>query len=96
MTAGADYYAVEGVTEQGLMVSCITNDTYCALYNMECGQMYNISISASNHVCQDMSTSTEPVMIKTGEKKLITLLTLVNFCLFCYLFVYVCVFYCAE
>ncbi|XP_067454263.1 serine-rich adhesin for platelets [Thunnus thynnus] len=64
-TAGADYYTVEGVTEQGLMVSCTTNDTYCALYNMKCGQMYNISVSAHNHVCQDVSISTDSLMIKT-------------------------------
>lgn len=68
MTPGADYYTVEGVTEQGLMVSCTTNDTYCALYNMDCGQMYSINVTAHNHVCQGVSTSTETVAITTGEK----------------------------
>lgn len=61
-------YTVEGVTEQGLVVSCTTNDTYCALYNMKCGQMYNISVTANNHVCQGVSTSIEMVAITTGEK----------------------------
>lgn len=65
---GAELYTVEGVTEQGLMVSCTTNDTYCALYSMKCGQMYNISVTANNHVCQGVSTSTEMVAITTGEK----------------------------
>ncbi|KAL7397583.1 hypothetical protein ABVT39_024505 [Epinephelus coioides] len=65
MTPGADYYTVEGVTEQGLMVSCVTNDTYCPMYNMECGQMYSINVTAHNHVCKDVSTSTEPVAIMT-------------------------------
>lgn len=69
MTAGADYYTVEGVTEQGRMVSCTTNDTYCAMYSMNCGQMYSINVTANNHVCQGVSTSTETVIIMTGENK---------------------------
>ncbi|XP_054646058.1 uncharacterized protein LOC129188936 [Dunckerocampus dactyliophorus] len=64
-TVGADNYAVEGVTEQGLMVSCNTNNTYCVLYNVECGQIYNISVTANNVACQGVSTSTEEVQIKT-------------------------------
>lgn len=68
MTAGADYYTVKGETDQGLMVSCITNDTYCALYNMVCGQMYKIKVTAHNHVCKDLASSTEAVMIMTGER----------------------------
>lgn len=68
MTAGAERYTVKGVTEQGVTVSCATNDTYCALYNMACGQVYTINVTASNHVCQDVSTSTQSVAIMTGEK----------------------------
>lgn len=68
---GAELYTVEGVTEQGLVVYCTTNDTYCALYNMKCGQMYNISVTANNHVCQGVSTSTETVAITTGEKDVV-------------------------
>lgn len=69
MTAGAERYTVEAVTEQGVTVSCTTNDTYCALYNMACGQVYNINVTASNHVCQDVSTSTQSVSIMTGEEE---------------------------
>ncbi|XP_071342815.1 uncharacterized protein [Trachinotus anak] len=65
LAAGAEYYTVDGVTEQGRTVSCMTNDTYCALYNLDCGQFYNISITANNHVCQGMSMSTETAMIAT-------------------------------
>lgn len=68
VTAGADYYTVTGQTDQGLTTSCITNDTYCALYNMNCGQIYSINITANNRVCRDVSTSTEAVTIVTGEK----------------------------
>ncbi|CAJ1061142.1 uncharacterized protein LOC117806306 [Xyrichtys novacula] len=63
--AGADDYTVKGVTDRGLMVSCMANDTYCALYDMTCGQTYNISVTANNHVCSGLSTSTEDVVIMT-------------------------------
>jgi len=66
MTAGAAYYTIKAETDQGIMISCTTNDTYCALYNMDCGQMYNITVTAHNHVCKDVSPSTEPVTIMTG------------------------------
>ncbi|XP_041862145.1 fibronectin-like [Melanotaenia boesemani] len=62
---GADYYTVRGETDQGLIVSCTTNDSYCALYNMDCGQMYNITVTAHNQVCKDVSTSTEAVSVIT-------------------------------
>ncbi|XP_034439595.1 uncharacterized protein LOC117760582 [Hippoglossus hippoglossus] len=65
MSPGADYYTVAGVTEQGLNVSCRTIDTYCPLYNLNCGQVYNVSVTANNHVCQEVATSTEEVEIAT-------------------------------
>ncbi|XP_039902211.1 uncharacterized protein LOC120742836 [Simochromis diagramma] len=65
ITKGANYYTVTGQTDQGLTTSCVTNDTYCALYNMNCGQMYSIVVTANNFVCQDVSASTEQVLIVT-------------------------------
>lgn len=70
MTAGAEYYTVRGETSEGLEVSCRANGTYCALYNMDCGQIYNINVTANNHVCQGLSTSTESAEIATGVKSL--------------------------
>ncbi|KAM3619311.1 uncharacterized protein V6R79_006036 [Siganus canaliculatus] len=64
-TAGADFFTVEAVTEQGLMVSCNTSDTYCALYNMACGQVYTVNVTANNHECQGVSISTEAATIAT-------------------------------
>lgn len=65
---GAEYYIMEGATAQALEVTCNTSDTYCALYNLACGELYNLSVTANNHVCQGLSTSTETVTILTGEK----------------------------
>lgn len=67
--AGAANYTVKGETEHGLTVSCATSDNFCALYNMVCGQVYNITVAAHSHVCQDVSISTEEAAIKTGEKQ---------------------------
>ncbi|XP_034036686.1 fibronectin type III domain-containing protein 7 [Thalassophryne amazonica] len=64
-SAGAQYYTVEGQTLQGLMTSCMTNNTNCALYNMACGQKYIINVTANNNVCKDVSTSSESVVIET-------------------------------
>ncbi|XP_068446237.1 uncharacterized protein [Clinocottus analis] len=63
--AGADYYTVQGLTEQGLTMSCVTNGTNCAMYDMGCGQMYTVNVTANNPVCQGVSTSSEPVAIMT-------------------------------
>ncbi|CAB1419900.1 unnamed protein product [Pleuronectes platessa] len=62
---GADNYTVAGVTLEGLMVSCSTIDTNCAFNNLNCGQLYNVSVTANNHVCQGVATSTEEVEIAT-------------------------------
>lgn len=68
VVAGADYYTVKGETQQGSVASCITNDTYCVLYNLDCGQLYSLSVTANNQVCVGVDTSNETVTITTGEK----------------------------
>lgn len=68
MAAGADYYVVRAVTEQGLTVSCVTDDTNCAMYSLGCGQMYTVNVTANNRACQNVSTSTDSAAIATGEK----------------------------
>ncbi|XP_072294150.1 uncharacterized protein fndc7b [Eucyclogobius newberryi] len=64
---GAERYTVEAVTDQGLVSDCATNDTYCALYNMECSQTYTFTLTAYNDQCpsgiaanQTNSMTTEP------------------------------------
>lgn len=69
VAAGADYYTVNGETSQGLTVSCNTSDTSCALHNLNCGQTYNITVTAHNRVFEYVSVSTESAIIMTGEEK---------------------------
>ncbi|XP_014901851.1 uncharacterized protein fndc7b [Poecilia latipinna] len=63
--AGADNYTVTAETDQGLTATCTTRDNFCTLYNMECGQVYNISVTSHSDVCKDVSVSTEHVTIVT-------------------------------
>ncbi|RVE73628.1 hypothetical protein OJAV_G00033020 [Oryzias javanicus] len=65
LASGAENYTVTGETDQGLVVSCATSDTYCALYNMGCGQVYNITVAAHNAVCNDVSVSAVAATIMT-------------------------------
>ncbi|KAL1022755.1 hypothetical protein UPYG_G00031900 [Umbra pygmaea] len=54
---GAIMYTTKAVTEEGQIISCTTSDTNCALYNMACSQMYNVTVTATNNICQDLATS---------------------------------------
>lgn len=83
LSPGAEYYTVQGDTQQGLAASCTTNDTYCAMYNMVCGQMYTISVTAHNHVCQGVSTSNNSVTVITGKKTTYNLEIIISFAFSC-------------
>lgn len=63
---GATSYSAQAITDQGLTVSCHTNDTYCALPGMACGQIYNVTVSASNSACNN-SVTTKPYTLMTGQ-----------------------------
>ena len=73
MMTGVSSYTAEAMTEYGLVSTCATNDTYCPLYNMACGQIYNVSVTAHNDVCPGVAMSTEPVSIMTGVESLASL-----------------------
>uniref|UniRef100_A0A674DRB0 Uncharacterized LOC115157442 n=1 Tax=Salmo trutta TaxID=8032 RepID=A0A674DRB0_SALTR len=61
---GATSYSAQAITDQGLTVSCHTNHTYCALPAMACGQIYNVTVSASNSACNN-SVTTKPYTLMT-------------------------------
>lgn len=63
-TRGAVNFTAEAVTPQGLNGSCSTNTTSCAISGMACGQVYNITVTAHNQVCQDTS---QVYTLMTGE-----------------------------
>lgn len=64
VTKGGTNFSAEAVTLEGLPVTCETSNTSCTLPHLDCGQIYNISVTAHNSVCSDTVTS-DP--IKTGQ-----------------------------
>lgn len=70
VAAGATSYVVMALTDQGRTSTCVTNDTYCALYNLDCSQLYNVTVTANNHVCEGVDSSNKTVIIATGGKTL--------------------------
>lgn len=62
---GAESYLVSAVGEGGHRVSCETNEHECDLMELQCGQVYNVSLTAINTRCQ-RETQTN-INIKTCE-----------------------------
>ncbi|KAJ8384528.1 hypothetical protein AAFF_G00204430 [Aldrovandia affinis] len=54
---GATSYSAEAITSQGLTSTCNTDETACVLHDLECSQVYNITVSAHNQACRDVATS---------------------------------------
>lgn len=49
---GAESYLVSAVGENGHQVSCETNEHQCHLTELQCGQVYNVSLTGVNAHCQ--------------------------------------------
>lgn len=62
---GARSYSVQAVTDQGWAVSCDANHTSCFLNGLQCSQIYNVTVTARNLVCNNTVTS-EPYSLMTG------------------------------
>ncbi|XP_029003162.2 fibronectin-like [Betta splendens] len=65
VASGATNYTVKAMTDRGLTSTCATNDTYCALYNLVCSQLYSVTVTANNNACQGVDTSNKTVIITT-------------------------------
>ncbi|KAI7809537.1 hypothetical protein IRJ41_010869 [Triplophysa rosa] len=53
-------FTAVAVTEQGLTASCNTSSTTCALSGLECGQIYNITLTTHSSVC-DSTADFDPI-----------------------------------
>ncbi|XP_049603206.1 pneumococcal serine-rich repeat protein [Syngnathus scovelli] len=56
-TKGAGSYCVQAVTDQGLTATCNTTNTQCTLTDLQCSQIYNVTVSAKNDVCNNTAKS---------------------------------------
>lgn len=68
MTRGADSYNAQALSQQGLQTSCSVRDTSCALYNLNCSQIYNITLTAYSDLYQD-GVKSNTLILNTGGKR---------------------------
>ncbi|XP_072525550.1 uncharacterized protein [Salminus brasiliensis] len=67
VTQGATSFTVLAETPQGLNATCPeTSDTYCALSDMQCGQIYIVTVTAHNGACNRTGIATsDPYQLMT-------------------------------
>ena len=68
-TQGATSFTALAATQQSLNTTCPeTSDTNCALSGTQCGQIYNITVTAPNSACNGTGTATsDPYQLMTGQ-----------------------------
>lgn len=71
---GADFYVVQAFGEEGQESGCETAAESCSLTELACGITYNITVTASNSVCNDSQSAV--TQLKAGEDERFHMLTL--------------------
>lgn len=59
---GASSYSAEAVTNQGMTISCNTTNTGCFLNSLQCSQIYNVTVTASNVACNSVTSEIHCLM----------------------------------
>ncbi|XP_047445276.1 mucin-4-like [Mugil cephalus] len=59
---GATSYFAKALTDQGSMFTCRGSNTSCVLTGLQCSQIYNVTVTARNQVCDSMMSETYRVM----------------------------------
>lgn len=67
----ADHYMTNAVGPHGMVTTCMSSTTSCGIATLQCGQKYNISVTASRLLCS--SKPSEQTYLKTGQSH-------VNYC----------------
>lgn len=65
MIEGAVEYFGCAQSEGGNMLYCNSTDISCTIEGLECGEIYNFSVEASDDVCN--SSFSEPVEVGAGK-----------------------------
>lgn len=65
---GASSYSVQAVTSQGLTAACNTSRTDCFVNGLQCGQIYNVTVTAHNQACNNTVVS-ECYRLLTGSSQ---------------------------
>lgn len=65
---GASAYSVQAVTNQGLTATCNTSRTDCFVNGLQCGRIYNVTVTAHNQACNNTVVS-ELYRLLTGSSQ---------------------------
>lgn len=65
---GASSYSVQAGTSQGLTATCNTSRTDCFVSGLQCGQIYNVTVTAHNRACNNTVVS-ELYCLRTGSSQ---------------------------
>lgn len=65
-TRGATSYSVEAFGNWGHNSTCSPLDNLCSMPNLECGQDYNITVTALHDSCR--GSASETIVITTGTE----------------------------
>ncbi|XP_043942820.1 uncharacterized protein LOC122814297 [Protopterus annectens] len=60
-SVGAKYYTAEAVGEDGHIATCNTSDTRCEIGGLHCGQVYTVTMTASDEKCSSLQSATSQV-----------------------------------
>lgn len=58
---GASSYSAKAVAEQGFTVRCDTTNNSCFLTGLQCGQIYNVSVTAHTWACDSETSLTSRI-----------------------------------
>lgn len=66
----ADYYTASAVGLDGKVTTCMSSTTSCGIATLQCGQKYNISVTASRVLCE--SKPSAQTYLNTGQSITVT------------------------
>ncbi|XP_028666288.2 uncharacterized protein LOC114658369 [Erpetoichthys calabaricus] len=61
---GAQLYVVNATSNQGDEATCTTANSFCEMTELQCGSIYNVSVTAANQLCD--TSQSEPEELKSA------------------------------
>lgn len=65
---GASSYSVQAVARQGLTATCNTSRTDCSVMGLQCGQIYNVTVTAHNPACNNSVSELYRLLTGSSQK----------------------------
>lgn len=58
---GASSYSAQAAADQGSTIRCNSTSSSCFLTGLQCGQIYNVSVTAHNRACDSETSPTRRI-----------------------------------